>query len=86
MSERYKFAGRIANVTSAKGVRGCLFESLGEVIFRVEHGNGKFTDYKFQHSDLFVTIDDDFASFYMFDGETEGVLTESPSVLGLEKE
>jgi len=72
-------------VRSAQGIKGYIFESLCDVIFRVTLPDGDFKDYKFNHSDLEVTINDELASFYEFEGEDEGILSKSPSVLGLDK-
>ena len=84
-TERYKWGGKVATVRSAQGMKGEIFESLGDMIFRVYHPGGDFMDYKLVHSDMEVTIVDEFACFYEFEGADEGILAESPSVLGLDK-
>jgi hypothetical protein len=74
MTERYKWGGKVATVRSAQGMKGYLFESLGDVIFRVTSPDGSFMNDKLIHSDMEITINDELASFCEFEGEEEGIL------------
>lgn len=70
--------------TPANGVNGCLlnpYHKDGNWVFRVYHGEGKFTDYDLRHSDMFVTINDADAYFYETEDGTY-ILDHSPSTLG----
>lgn len=71
-------------IKSANGVSGCILSLMtGDIVFRVYDKDHNFIDYKFNHSDLSVTIDDEDAFFYeREDGSYK--LDHSPSTLGLE--
>ncbi len=54
------------------------------LLFRVDHGGDRFTDYEIRHDDLSVTIDaDELAAFYKA-GERD-ILDHAPEVLGLKR-
>jgi hypothetical protein len=82
MGDKFIYAGKEAEVTSAEEVKGILIRSGKNYFFRVYQNDGEFTDYDISHDELSITIDTDaMASFYT-DGKNF-VLDHSPSVLGL---
>ncbi len=82
MGDKFIYAGKEAEVTSAEEVKGILIRSGRNYFFRVYRDDGEFTDYDISHDELSITIGTDaMASFYT-DGENF-VLDHSPSVLGL---
>jgi len=82
MCEKFIYAGKETEVTSAEKTKGILIRSGRNYFFRVYQNDGEFTDYDISHDELSITIDTDaMASFYT-DGKNF-VLDHSPSVLGL---
>jgi hypothetical protein len=81
----YLYAVQPTEVRSASGARGVLIRTVdGEILFRVYHDCGHFTDYEIRHDDLSVTINaDELAAFYKV-GERD-MLEQGPHVLGLRK-
>ena len=73
-------------VKSADGVSGHLIRSAGgKYFFRVyTEETFSFKDYELIHSDLYVTIDDEDATFYE-DGDTL-LLDHNPATLGVKYE
>jgi hypothetical protein len=72
----------MSNNRLAQGAEGILIRVLGEIVFRVYHKNGEFTDYDIAHSDMAITITDPDAWFY----EDTAVIDHSPQTLGTECE
>jgi hypothetical protein len=85
MNDKYLYGEQPADVQSAAGVKGVLIRMFGgELVFRVYHDRGRFTDYDIRRDDLGVTIDaDERAAFYKLG--RRNVLDHSPQVLGLRK-
>jgi hypothetical protein len=65
---------------SAQGTEGILIRVLDDIMFRVYHENGEFTDYDIAHSDMAITITDPDAWFY-----ENAVIDHSPQTLGIEQ-
>lgn len=52
------------NIKPAKGKKGFILEINDKFVFRIYHGNGKFTDYEIRANDFEVEIVDDFTELY----------------------
>ena len=70
----------------ARGTEGILIRVLDDIVFRVYHENGEFTDYDIAHSDMAITITDPDAWFYEKSEENTAVIDHSPQTLGTECE
>ena len=71
----------MTQMKSANGSEGCIIFVEGKAYFRVYHHltpEISFTDYRIDHSDLFILITDEDAYFY----EDRLVLDHSPATLG----
>lgn len=85
MKRQVMYGNRLAEVTSAAGVRGVLCKSPdGDgYFFRVYAEDHTFVDYELRHDDLTVTIaEDELASFYRVGDKR--ILDHSPDVLGVD--
>jgi hypothetical protein len=72
------------SIIPAKGTKGCLIHTgNNNYVFRVYDNGHNFIDYDLLHSDLFVTIDDDDATFYR--NEFGDTLDHAPATLGKEQ-
>ena len=69
----------------AQGTEGILVRALDDIVFRVYHPNGEFTDYDILHSDMAITITDPDAWFYENSEENTAVIDHSPQTLGIEQ-
>jgi len=75
----------VSNNRLAKGAEGILIRVLDDVMFRVYHANGEFTDYDIAHSDMAITITDPDAWFYENSEKNTAVIDHSPQTLGIEQ-
>ncbi len=71
------------NRNPAKGKRGHILyvHGLNTYVFRIYNEDHTFTDYEIHHCDLEVTIEDEDAFLYNFDGKD--ILDHSPQTLGI---
>jgi hypothetical protein len=68
----------------AKGTKGYLLQTLDGYVFRV-YSNNEFIDYKINHPDLLITINDEDAVLYTND-YGENYIDQMPETLGLEED
>ena len=67
-------------IKSAKGLKGVLCVSFGDIFLRVTNEDNTYTDYGIFHYDMNVTIDDDDAHIYK--DEDGYYIDYSPETLG----
>jgi hypothetical protein len=81
-TEVYSLYDRNTTVVHAGGTKGILLPSKEGCYFRTYYEDGTFTDYRINHSDLSIIIDEDYeASFYHTSGQ-DPILDHAPEVLG----
>jgi hypothetical protein len=68
----------------ARGTEGILIRVSDDIVFRVYHENGEFTDFDIAHSDMAITITDPDAWFYEKSNENTAAIDHSPQTLGIE--